>query len=110
MELNPVRAGMVGSAEEYSWSSYQERILSKEQTMLDRDPVYAGLASTDQMRQHRYREFIEEGISMTEKQFIDESVNRNQLTGNNHFVDEIEQRIGTRVERRGRGRPRNEEK
>lgn len=47
---------------------------------------------------------------MTEKRFIDESVNRNQLTGNQKFVDEIERRIGIRVERRGRGRPSNEEK
>jgi putative transposase len=45
---------------------------------------------------------------MTEKQFIDESINRNQLTGNRLFVDENEQRIGLRVERRGRGRPGNE--
>ena len=51
-----------------------------------------------------------EGVPMTEKRFIDESVNRNQLTGNQKFVDEIERRIGIRVERRGRGRPSNEEK
>ncbi len=30
--------------------------------------------------------------------------------GDNHFIDEIERRIGIRVEKRGRGRPRNEEK
>ena len=40
--------------------------------------------------------------------FIDKSANRNQLTGNHRFVDEIESRIGIRVERRGRGRPGNE--
>jgi hypothetical protein len=34
---------------------------------------------------------------MLVKQFIDESVNRNQLTGNRLFVDEIEQRIGLRI-------------
>ncbi len=41
---------------------------------------------------------------------IDDSVNRNQLTGDARFVDEIERRIGLRVERRGRGRPKNCEK
>jgi len=35
---------------------------------------------------------------------------RNQLTGNHRFVDEIESRIGMRIEKRGRGRPRHEEK
>jgi putative transposase len=102
VELNPVRAGIVANAEEYPWSSYQERVLNNGSTMLDKDPVYTGLACTDQVRQHRYRAFMEEGMSMTEKRFIDESVNRNQLTGSNRFIDEIERRIGVRVERRGR--------
>jgi putative transposase len=31
---------------------------------------------------------------------------RNQLTGNPRFVDEIEQRIGQRIECRGRGKPK----
>ncbi len=110
VELNPVRAGMVFHAEEYPWSSYQERVSNNRQTMLDRDATYVGLAKTDRERVRRYRAFLEEGISMREKRFIDESVNRNQLTGNNRFVDEIERRIGIRVERRGRGRPSNEDK
>jgi len=110
VELNPVRAGMVAGVGEYAWSSYRERVLGKGQAMLDIDPIYHSLASTDQERRRRYRAFLEEGVSMEEKQFIDESVNRNQLTGNHLFVDEIEQRIGLRVERRGRGRPGNEEK
>jgi putative transposase len=110
VELNPVRAGMVAGVGEYAWSSYRERVLGKGQAMLDIDPIYNSLASTDQERRRRYRAFLEEGVSMEEKQFIDESVNRNQLTGNHLFVDEIEQRIGLRVERRGRGRPGNEEK
>ncbi len=37
---------------------------------------------------------------MDERQWIADLVNRNQLTGNNQFVDEIEQWIGFRVERR----------
>jgi putative transposase len=45
------------------------------------------------------------GVSAEEKQFIADSVNRNQLTGNSSFIDEIEQRIDCRIERQGRGRP-----
>lgn len=41
---------------------------------------------------------------------IREGLQRNQLTGNHRFVDEIESRIGMRIEKRGRGRPRHEEK
>jgi hypothetical protein len=47
---------------------------------------------------------------MEEKRFIDDSVKNNQLTSSNSFVDEVEQRIGLRVERRGRGTPGNKNK
>ena len=76
--------------------------------MIDSDPVYVALAKTERERRQRYKAFKEEGVSMTEKRFIDESVKRNQLTGNGRFVDEIKRRIGFRVERRGRGWISNE--
>ncbi len=110
VELNPVRAGMVAGVGEYAWSSYRERVLGKGLAMLDVDPIYNSFARTDQERPRWYRAFLEEGVSMKENEFFDESVNRNQLTGNHLFVDEIEQRIELRVERRGRGRPGNEGK
>ncbi len=36
---------------------------------------------------------------------IREAVQRNQLTGNDRFIDEINKVIGRRVQRRGPGRP-----
>jgi len=110
VELNPVKAGMVGNAAEYPWSSYQERVSDKEQKLLDYDAQYLTLGTTATERKHRYNEFLASGIPSTEQRFIQESVSRNQLTGNHWFVDEIERRTGLRVERRGRGRPKNDEK
>lgn len=110
VELNPVKAGMVVSAADYPWSSYQERILGKSHKLLDDDDHYLELGTTVEERKHRYAEFLVSGVSASEQQFIQESVRRNQLTGNHRFVDEIERRTGLRVERRGRGRPRNDEK
>ncbi|MES9900802.1 MAG: hypothetical protein ABW148_17530 [Sedimenticola sp.] len=92
-------------AEEYPWSSYPERISGSKISMLDKDSCYTGLADTDRERMRCYRIFVDEGMNLTEKKFIDNSVNRNQLTGNSRFVDEIERKIGFRVERRGRGKP-----
>ncbi|MCP5409662.1 MAG: transposase [Chromatiaceae bacterium] len=110
VELNPVRAGMVTSAEAYLWSSYRERVLDLAWGMLDRDACYIGLADTNSERRLRYRAYLEAGTPLSEKQFLDESVNRNQLTGNQCFIDEIERRVGARIERRGRGRPAEPEK
>jgi len=65
-------------------------VLGKAQVMLNIDPEFTDLASADQERRRRYRAFLKEGVSMSEKQDIDESVNRNQLTRNLLFVDEME--------------------
>ena len=110
VELNPVRAGMVSHAKDYPWSSYIVRFTVKDKSLLDEHIILEGLGNTQEDRQLRYQQFVDEGITSKEKTMIEESVNRNQLTGNGRFVDEIERRIGIRVEKRGRGRPKNEEK
>ncbi len=46
---------------------------------------------------------MDDDISESEKKLIRNAVGRNQLTGNNRFIDEIEMRTGMRVEQRGRG-------
>lgn len=101
------------SATDYPWSSYRERMgghVNEAHKMLDEDICYRNLGYLAEERRVRYQQFIEEGVPMKEKQWIAESVNRNQLTGNDRFIDEIEQRVGVRVARRGRGRPRKDEK
>ncbi len=108
VELNPVRAGMVSSPAAYPWSSYRERIFGQGGSMLDEDTCYIGLGKTDEQRKRCYRAFVENGVPESEKRFFGESVSRNQLTGNRRFIDEVERRLGLRVERRGRGRPANE--
>jgi len=105
IEMNPVRANMVPSLDAYKWSSYHERMGNTQSGMLDLDACFLGLASTAVKRKERYRKYIEAEVSEAELQMLRESVQRNQLTGNNRFVDEIETRTGLRVEKRGRGRP-----
>jgi putative transposase len=110
VELNPVRAGMVEKAEDYPWSSYQERMQGSSYKLLDNAPAYMGLAESTRHRRARYEAFVRQGVPVKESQFLVDLVMRNQLTGNQRFVDEVEQRIGIRVEQRGRGRPRKDEK
>ena len=54
----------------------------------------------------QYREFVEQGIPEGEQQLIQQRVQQNGLTGNSAFVDEVELRVGIRIEYRARGRPR----
>ncbi len=108
VELNPVKAKMVKQAEDWPWSSYQEKVGSRELDWLDFDECYLGLADTTKHRQRRYREFVEAcGVDSTNDK-IRLALDRCQLTGSSYFVDEIERRMGLRVESRGQGRPKNE--
>ena len=106
VELNPVRAGMVASPDQYRWSSYSAKIGEGMLKWLDRDPCYLALGNTATERQTRYRSWVTSGIPEAELRLIREAVQRGQLTGSDRFVSAIEARFGRRVESRGCGRPR----
>lgn len=52
-----------------------------------------------------YQAFVEQGVDSSEHRFISERLQRNGLTGGDSFVNEIERRIGIRIEARRPGRP-----
>jgi putative transposase len=108
VEMNPVRAGMVFGAEQYKWSSYRERLGVVDNGLLDHDECYLGLGARESERVKRYKQFVGAEVNDSEIMWLRNSLRRNQLTGNQKFVDEIEERIGIRIEARGRGRPRKE--
>ena len=105
VELNPVRARMVASPNQYCWSSYCAKVGERMLSWLDRDPCYLALGNTDTERQTRYRSWVASDIPETEVPLIRQAVQRGQLTGSGRFISAIEARIGRRVESRGRGRP-----
>jgi REP-associated tyrosine transposase len=107
VELNPVKASMVVLAEDYPWSSYRAKLVLQEESWLDRDACYLGLGADKQEREAAYRAFVEISVSAEEQRFIQAALERNQLTGGNSFIDEVEQRTGLRIEYRGQGRPVN---
>lgn len=105
VEMNPVRANMVVGPRQYPWSSYRERMGLVRQERLDLDQVYLGLAEERGKRQERYKEYIKRDVSDKEIVMLRRSLQSNKLTGNDRFIREVEQRLGIRVENRGRGRP-----
>lgn len=107
IEMNPVRAKMVHAPEEYEWSSYQEKIGLRKNKLIDPDPFYRRLGETSQIRQRRYRDFVQQSEDEREIEQIRQALQRGQLTGTQKFIDQVEQKIGLRVEWRKQGRPRN---
>ncbi|WP_051146535.1 hypothetical protein [Marinobacter daepoensis] len=60
------------------------------------------------MRLEAYRQFVEQKCHSPADELIQAAINSRKLTGGNKFVDEIETRIGIRVEARKPGRPATE--
>jgi len=106
VELNPVRAGMVGNPTEYRWSSCGQRLgESHAYPWLDLDPCFQALGATERDQRERYRAFVFSAIPAGEWSLIRNAVQRGQLTGNDRFIEEAEAIIGRRIEHRKQGRP-----
>jgi len=63
------------------------------------------LADNESDGRTRYTCFVEQGVPEQELSLMREALQRGQLTGNQRFVDEVEQIIGCRIERRRPSRP-----
>ena len=101
IELNPVRAKMVVTADEFAWSSCHARLKNNVQFL---DPI-PGLDITDE-EPKKYLQFIAGAVEQSQLKLIREAVHRGQLTGGVSFVDQIDRAIGRRIEYRKPGRPR----
>jgi putative transposase len=97
VDLNPVRARMVASPQDYPWSSYKVRVGLEQASWLDADPCHLSLGETHEQRCERYRAFVRAAIPEGEWDLIRQAVQRGQLTGDDRFVDEIEKITGRRI-------------
>ncbi len=55
IELNPVRAGIVRSAQDYEWSSYRTNALGQPNRLISRSREWLALGKNDDERASRYR-------------------------------------------------------
>jgi len=106
IELNPVRAQMIGRAQDYPRSSYSLRLNeTAESIWLGESPGFKGLGLDYSARLARYSELIDQATPPSELQLIRGALQRGQLTGSPRFTEEIENITGMRVSQRSRGRP-----
>lgn len=78
IELNPVRAGLCRTLEEYAFSSYMYYAYGKDDELLSEDPFYADFGKTPQERQASYRELVT-GEIVVEKMTFCNSMRSNEL-------------------------------
>jgi len=108
VDLNPVRAAIVADPIEYPWSSYRSHADPAGDDWLDKSPTYQSLGHSGHERARAYRAFVSGATDADEIQLIRGALQRNQVTGTDHFRRELEHRTGRRLFSRRQGRPRLE--
>ena len=92
IHLNPLRAGMVKDLREYPWSSYSYYIgLKKKPSWLETDDILGYLGQRESQAQQRYREYVEEGIRVEQRNPL-KAVFASTFQGGQEFIKQFKQR------------------
>jgi putative transposase len=105
IELNPVRAAIVGDPAQYRWSSYRHNALGEADPLLSPRPEYLALALSPRARQDAYRTLVDEVLDQAAIAKIRAAASQNQPLGNPRFHAMIERSTGQSRVPRPRGRP-----
>lgn len=101
IERNPVRAKIVDSPGKYLYSSYNYYAYGKKDILIDRDPCYNELGSTDEERQKAYRKLI-----LDKTKGITNMTFGQLFLGTKEFIKRMEGKFKVRNIRLERGRPK----
>lgn len=107
IELNPVRAGVVASPENYPWSSYCHHAWGKHNDHIDDHDLYFRLGHTTAERQYAYRELFRVDLSERDVHQISRAIHYNYPLGNDRFKEQIEATLKRQVGYDQQGRPKH---
>ena len=110
IELNPVRARIVETPEDYKWSSHHFNAYGEPDEIIIPHEQYQALGEDKEQCRHQYRELFRYQIDDNLLHEIRDSVNHEWLLGNESFKDEVEHTLQRRVRPGKPGRPRVEER
>lgn len=105
IELNPVRAGMVGRPIDYRWSSYRANATRCTDDLVTPHPMYRQLGRDPETCQSVYRELFRSALASDEVQDIRAAVQTGTPLGNDRFRQQIENELQCKVGQPRRGRP-----
>ena len=106
IELNPVRAGMVGSPRAHKWSSYRAHALGANDPLVADHPLYRALGRSRDARQEAYRALFRERLDGDFVAALRSATNGGWALGNERFADEIARAADRRAAPLPPGRPR----
>ena len=105
IDLNPVRAGVAESAEDFSWSSYKHLAGQNIDKLVTPHALYWGLGNTPFAREAAYAEFVAGGLSAGTQKALTESALKGRVVGRPDFLTSLEKSTRRQILRQKAGRP-----
>lgn len=105
IELNPVRAGMVGHPRQYSWSSYRAHALGAADTLVSFHPLYRTLGRSAVERRGTYRALFHPALDAGFVDALRAATNGGWALGSARFKQQIAKALKRRVAPLPKGRP-----
>ena len=110
IELNPVRAGMVGKPGDYRWSSYRSNAEGKHSELITTHSLYRKLGGSDGERHRSYRALFELDVDQGTLDRIRAATQTCEVIGNQQFRDQIARALERRIEKMPHGGDRKSER
>jgi putative transposase len=106
IELNPVRAGIVATPTDYSWSSYRHHAGLAPDALITEHPLFWALGNTPFAREAAYRHLIEQTLTARDTTALTEATLKGWAVGSDGFKSMLAQQTGQRVAPLKPGRPK----
>lgn len=94
VELNPVRAVLVGNPADYPWSSHRHNAFGVRNPLVTPHEIFLSMATDDAARRVTYVALCNEPIPEQELERIREATNKGWPLGSEAFVKKIETALG----------------
>lgn len=105
IDLNPVRAGMVARAADYSWSSHAHYIGVTHDRLITPHALFWELGNTPFAREAAYAELVHAGLNTVQQQALTNATLSGWALGEADFVANLQKRTARRVSKASAGRP-----
>jgi putative transposase len=108
IEMNPVRAGMVGHSKDYPWSSHEHYAIGRSNPLITEHALYRELNSHEARRREAFAALFSTALPRDVVDRIRAAANANAALGSQEFLARASALAGRDVKVPNRGRPRRE--
>jgi putative transposase len=105
IDLNPVRAGLVGVPQDYPWSSHLHYLGARPDRLITPHALYWELGNTPFAREAAYAELVQNGVNPVQQAALTDATLRGWVLGEPNFVADLQKRTDRRVAKASAGRP-----